>query len=169
MIVYKKADEWYLGWQRVTKSDATTENERQRVTMNGNEWHQRVVQWVTTRTTKDSNWQRVTLNDNEWPWLTTNDNEWFNKWQRVVQWMKANKSHFRFQNETIMQCKTTIYSAKSFWNYNAKQNIYRSSHQRCSIKKAALNNFEIFTGNHLKAFIKRDSNTSVFLWILQSF
>ena len=129
MIVYKKEDEWYLGWQRVTMSDATTENEWQWVTMNGNEWHQRVVQWVTTRTTKDSNWQLVTMTDNEW--------------QRVVQRIttsgttnESNKSDFRFQNETIMQCKTTIYSAKSFWNYNGKQNIYRSSHQRCSIKKS---------------------------------
>ena len=54
----------------------------------------------------------------------------------------------------------------------------RSSHQRCSIEKAVLKNFSIFTGKHLcwsffflKAccFIKRNSNTGVFLWILRIF
>ena len=40
--------------------------------------------------------------------------------------MKANESDFRFENETIMQCITTIHSATSFWNYNnVKQKIYR--------------------------------------------
>ena len=59
--------------------------------------------------------------------------------------------------------------------------LFRSSHQRCSIKKAVLKNLEIFTGKHLplsllliklKAFrpatlLKTDSNTGIFLWILQ--
>ena len=38
-----------------------------------------------------------------------------------------------------------------------KQNICRSSHRRCSVNKAALNDFAIFTGKHLKAcyFIKK--------------
>ena len=52
--------------------------------------------------------QRVTISSK------TSDNEWYNEWQQVVQRMKANESGFRFQNETIMQCKTTIYSATSF-------------------------------------------------------
>ena len=34
MIAYKKTDEWYNEWQRVTTSD----NEWQRVTKNNNEW-----------------------------------------------------------------------------------------------------------------------------------
>ena len=55
-------------------------------------------------TTRDSDWQRV----------TTNDNKWYNKWQRVAQGMKANESDFRFQNEIIMQCIATVYSATSF-------------------------------------------------------
>ena len=82
--------------------------------------------------------------------MTTNDNEWYNKWQRVAQRIKANESYFRFQNQTIMQCITTIYSETSFWKYNVKQNICRSSHRRCSIKKAVIKNFGIFTGKHLK-------------------
>ena len=32
--------------------------------------------------------------------------------------MKANKNDFRFQNETIIQFKTTIFSATSFGKYN---------------------------------------------------
>ena len=48
--------------------------------------------------------------------VTTNGNDWYNEWQRVVQRMKTNESDFRIQNETIMQCKTRIYSATSFWN-----------------------------------------------------
>ena len=55
---------------------------------------------TTSSTTNDSERQRVTMNDN--------------KRQRVVQRMKANESDFRFQYETIIQCKTTIYSAASF-------------------------------------------------------
>ena len=84
---------------------------------------------------------------------TTNDKEWHNEWKR----MKSIESAFRFQNETIMQCVTTIYSATSFWKCNVKQNMCRSSHRRCSIKKAALKSFAVFTGKHQKAcnFIKK--------------
>ena len=64
-IVYKKTDEWYLEWQRVTTSD--------------NEWY--------------NEWQEMTTSDKEWQWVvqrvttsgTTSDNEWYNEWQRVVQ------------------------------------------------------------------------------------
>ena len=59
----------------------------------------------------------------------------------------------------------------------------RSNHQSCSIGKAVLKNFAIFTGKYpywtlllidLRAsrpttFLKRDSNVGVFLWILQKF
>ena len=65
---------------------------------------------------------------------------------------------------------------------NKKTPIFRSSHQRCSIK-AVLKNFAIFTTRkHLwwslfliklqtlrpGTLLKRDSNTGVFLWILQN-
>ena len=53
MIVYKKTDEWYIEWQRVTKSGTTRDNEWQRVTTNDKKW-QRVA-------------QRVTTNANKWP------------------------------------------------------------------------------------------------------
>ena len=66
-------------------------------------------------TTGDNEWQRVTMNDNEWQRVTMNDNDWYNEWKR----MKVNENCYRFQNETITQCIATIYSATSFWNYNA--------------------------------------------------
>ena len=74
-----------------------------------------------------------------------------------------------------------LYKYFSSWeilrNYST---IFRSSHQRCSIKKAILKYFVIFTGKHLcrgllliklkaircVALLKRDSNTDIFLHIL---
>ena len=47
-VVYKKPDEWYTEWQRVTTSGTTSGNE---MTTSDNQW-QRVV-------------QRMTANDNE--------------------------------------------------------------------------------------------------------
>ena len=55
--------------------------------------------------------------------------------------------------------------------------VIRSSHRRCSVKKAAPNNFGIFTKKYRcwtlflrpATLLKRNSNTGVFLWILRSF
>ena len=77
-IVYKKTDELYIEWQRVTTNGTTSDNVWQRVTTNG--------------TTHDNEWQRVTTNDSEWynEWQrmttsgTTSDNEWYNEWQQVT-------------------------------------------------------------------------------------
>ena len=63
-------------------------------------------------TTSDNEWQQMTTSG------TTNDNEWHNEWKQ----MKSNENDFRLQNETIMHCTTTVYSATSFWKYNVKQN-----------------------------------------------
>ena len=57
-IVYKKTDEWYIEWQRVTTS-GTSDNEWQRVTTSG--------------TTSHNEWQRVTTSDNGWQRVTTSD------------------------------------------------------------------------------------------------
>ena len=92
-------------WQRVV----------QRVAMNYTEWYNEWQRVATSSTTTDNEcyneWQRVTMNDNEWQRITTsgttNVNEWYNEWKQM--------SDFRFQNETIMQFKTTIYTATSFW------------------------------------------------------
>ena len=57
--------------------------------------------------------------------------------------------------------------------------IFRSSHQRCSVRKGVLRNFAKFTGKRLcqsvffnkvagwilQLYLKRDSGTGVFLWI----
>ena len=97
--------------------------------------------------------------------VTTNGNDWYNEWQRVVQRMKANESDFRFHNETIMQCKTTIYSATSFWKYNVKQNICWSNHRRCSIKNLLLAILQYSQENTWRpaTLLRRDSNIAKFL------
>ena len=154
-IVYKKTDEWYIKWQRVTTNDNEWQRVVQRVTTNDNEWY--------------NEWQRVTTSSTTSG--TTSENEWYNEWQRVEQRVKVNGSDFRFQSETIMQCKTTIYSATSFWKYNVKQNIYWSSHRKCPIKKLLLAVLQYSQENTWRpaSLLKRDSNTSVFLWTLQNF
>ena len=90
-IVYKKRDERYNEWQRVTTSGTTSG------TSSDNEW-QRVVQRVIT---SDNEWQRVvqrkTTNDNKWQRvvqrMTTSDKEW----QRVT--ISANFSFFQIREE----------------------------------------------------------------------
>ena len=74
---------------------------------------------------------------------TTNDNECQIEW-------KQNGSDFRFREGNNYGMYK--YSATSFWKYNVKQNIYRSSHRSSSIKKAALKNFAEFTWKQLKVF-----------------
>ena len=72
---------------------------------------------------------------------------------------------------------------KYFYGSDIKFEKTRSSHQRRSIKKAVLKNFSIFTAKHLcwssflikfqtfrsATLLKRESSTSVFLWILLNF
>ena len=101
----------------------------------------------------DNEWQWMTASNSEWKRVTKYYSEWYKEWQRVAQRLKANgsKSDFKFQKETITQCITTIYLAMPFWKYNVKQNICRNSHQSCSIEKAALKTFAIFTEKQLKA------------------
>ena len=119
----------------------------------------------TSGTLNDNKWQRVktssTTSDSEWQIVTMNDNER----QRVVQRMKANESDFRFQNETIIQCKTAIYSATSYWKYNVlillKLHGTTEHLQKQPLevfyKNACSEQFCNFTGKHLKAcnFIKK--------------
>ena len=78
-IVYKKADEWYIEWQRVTKND----NAWKRITTSGaasdKEWQQ-VIQQVAT---SDNKQQWVTESDSSG---TTNENGTvhFKEWMIAV-------------------------------------------------------------------------------------
>ena len=68
MIVYKKIDDWYIEWRRITTSDTT----------NDNEWY--------------NEWQRITTSGDEWQRVTPDGNS-DSEWQQwVVQRMKTNKS-----------------------------------------------------------------------------
>ena len=51
MIVYKKTEEWYIEWQRVTTNDSKWEQVVQRVITSDNDWY--------------NEWQQVTKSDNE--------------------------------------------------------------------------------------------------------
>ena len=79
MVIYKKTEEWYIEWHRMTTSD--------------NECHRVVQQMTTSDITSDNEWQRVvqqvTTNDNKWQWVTKNDNS---EWQRVIKWINTNES-----------------------------------------------------------------------------
>ena len=95
MIIYKKTDEWYIEWQRMT--------------INDNEWYNE-WQLITTSATTSENewyneWQRVTTGDNEW---YKSDKEWFNElyneWQQMAtgnserqQWYNEWKQHSTLQ------------------------------------------------------------------------
>ena len=84
MVVYKKTDQWYIKWPRVTTDGTTIVNKWY------NGW-----QWVTKSNNK---WQRVTGSDNEWQKVTTSDNEW----HPVIQGMATSGtiSNSKWERET---------------------------------------------------------------------
>ena len=132
--------------------------------------------FLSQKKKKQSNKSIVYKKTNDWyiKWQEVEQRvttKWCNKWQQVAYRMKANESDFRFQNETIMRCITTIYSAKSFWKYYVKQNICRSSYRSSSIKKMLLKISQFSHENTWwpEILLRGDSNTSVFLWILPNF
>ena len=172
LIVYKKTDECYIEWQRVTTSGTTSDNKWQRVV------------------------QRVTTNDKEWQWVTTNDNEWYKEWQRVT--ISANFSFFfqiREEPTTKQPKENSLNLEEDLWRMpvelraetstqeqilTVRSRNCRSSCWQIFTKKSVLKNFAIFTGKRLcwspflrklkpASLLKGDSNTNVFLWILQNF
>ena len=93
---------------------------------------------------------------------STNNKEWYNK-------TKAIRVVLDFRMKQLCNVKLQYIQQSLFGTIMQNRTFTEAAARGVLLKKAALNNFEIFTGNHLKAFIKRDSNTSVFLWILQNF
>ena len=85
-IVYKKTDEWYIEWQRVT-------TKRQRVTSNDNEWH------------------RVTTNDYEWQRVVQRVIKSNSKWQKVT----ANGNKRQWVRAVVQRMKTVQYTSKNGW------------------------------------------------------
>ena len=92
--------------------------------------------------------------------------------------------------KTIISC-CNFFHKKYLWNSYThahsplltRLSLSRSSHKSCSLKKVVLKNLALFTGKNLywslfwiklqtwriTASSKRDSNTGIFLWILQNF
>ena len=118
-IFYKKTDEWYIEWQRVTTKD--------------NEWQRVVQQVIKNGTMGDKEQQRVTTSgrtsDNERHRMTTSDNEWYNEWQQVVQrviksgttgdkeWQRVTKNGNEWQwvRAVVQQITTAHYTLKNRW------------------------------------------------------
>ena len=96
-IFYKKTDEWYIEWQRVTTND--------------NEW-QGVVQRVTTiGITSDNEWQRVAMNDNEWQGVVQQVTKSDNEWQRTT----TNGKEWQRVRAVVQRMKATQYTSKNEW------------------------------------------------------
>ena len=167
MIVYKKTDEWYIEWQRVTKSGTTSDNEWQRVTTNDKEW-QRVA-------------QRVTTNANEWLFQLI-----FLFFQiKEKPTTKHPKENFLNLEEDLWRRPIELRAETSTQKeiLTVRSRNCRSSCSQIFIKISVLKNFAIFTGKHLcrslflrtlqvlkpASLLKGDSNTGVFLWILRNF
>ena len=51
--------------------------------------------------------------------------------------------------KTLLKINLSKQSANKIHSINSLKTKYRSSHPRCSIRKAVLKNFAIFTGKHL--------------------
>ena len=167
MIVYKKTDEWYIEWQRVTKSGTTRDNKWQRVTTNDKKW-QRVA-------------QRVTTNANEWPFQLI-----FLFFQIKEEYTtKHPKENFLNLEEDLWRRPIELRAETSTQKeiLTVRSRNCRSSCSQIFIKISVLKNFAIFTGKHLcrslflrtlqvlkpASLLKGDSNTGVFLWILRNF
>ena len=85
------------------------------------------------------------------------------------------KCGINYSVRDMFQCNSRLWQPiLSLWYVCLLAN-YRSIHERCFIKKAVLKKFAMFTGKDLclSLFLiqflwKRDSDTGVFLWILQN-
>ena len=144
-------NEWYKEWQQMTKSD----NEWQRMTMSGtkndNEWPFRLISLLFFQMREDPTTKQPTENS-----LNLEEDLW--------------RMPVEFRAETSTQEKiSTVRSTNC-----------RSSCSQIFIEKSVLKNFVIFTGKRLcwspflrklrpSSLLKGDSNTNIFLWILQNF
>ena len=80
-------------------------------------------------------------------------------------------------------CGSKYFFVAEYGIYCWQSHRFRSSHQRCSVRKGVLTNFAKFTGKHLclslffnkvaglwpATLLKKRSGTGVFLWILRNF
>ena len=111
---------------------------------------------------------------------------------QLLKFKKLRKSKCK---KIYFRCRPPKFWVQNIFNYNLQQNlsffstppgiIYRvgSSHHRCAVKIGVLRNSTKFTGKHLcqisflirfqasalQLYLKRDSTTGVFMWILLNF
>ena len=157
MIVYKKTDEWYIEWQRVTKSGTTRDNEWQRVTTNDKKW-QRVA-------------QRVTTNANEWPFqliflffqikekpITKHPKENFlnleeDLWRRPIELRAETSTQKEILTVRSRNCRS---SCSQIFSPTRVFLCWSPLLEKLQVLKPA-------------NLLKGDSNTGAFLWILRNF
>ena len=124
-----------------------------------------------------------------WVWFTKNTSTWRRSFSMKLYCCYCFSSE-NLRNYEKVNAKNIYIRRRppKFWiqnifNCNLQQNLrflqhssrhyyrVRSSQQRCSVKIGVLRNFTKFTGQHLclQLYLKRDSGTGVFLWILLNF
>ena len=101
MIIYKKTDECYIEWQRMTTNDKEWQRVAQRVTTNDNQWY--------------NEWQKVTRNDNEWQRVTTSSRTSDREWQRMIQRVTANGNEWQRVTAVVQHLKMAQYTSKNGW------------------------------------------------------
>ena len=189
LIVYKKTDEWYIEWQRAKKNGTTSDNVWQRVvqwmTRRDSKWYnkwQGAVQGVAKNgnewlrvTMYDNAWQQMTMSNKKLQWVKVNDSEWWKEWKRIrvskIEWFYILKWN-----------KRSIWSLNNFIQFFIQYiTTIRSSRSQKFFKIGIFKNFALLIGKHLcwwlfwiklqasgpATLLERDSNTGVFLWILQ--
>ena len=110
-IVYKKTDEWYIEWQRVTTNDNEWQRVVQRVTTNDNEWYNEWQRMTTSDNEWYNKWQRMTTSDNEWQHVVQRVTKSENEWQRVT----TNGNEWQQVRAVVQRMKTAQYTSKNGW------------------------------------------------------
>ena len=147
---------------------------------------------TTSGTTSDNEWY------NEWKRVATSNNKWYNEWQRATISANFSFFQIREEATAKHPKENSSNIEENLWRrpielragispleeiLAVRRRNDRSSCSQIFIKIGALNVFAIFTGKHLcrslflkklqvlkpASLLKGDSNTGVFLWILQNF
>ena len=109
-IVYKKTDEWYIEWQRVTTNDNECYNEWQQMTTSDNEWQRMTTSDTTSDNEWYNEWQRVTASDKEWQRMVISDTEWeqwYSEWKLYSTLQRMDDCHHFNDNFNFIFNDTT--------------------------------------------------------------
>ena len=118
------------------------------------------------------------------------DNFWVNHDKIVLKWTNCSRKIKVFLGRLSLTIFTNLWKCfvafrlnYGLWIGSVGYEMFRSSNQRCSVRKGIFRNFVSFTGKHLRwnlflikllawipgALLLRDSKTDNFLWNLWNF